>query len=90
MANKKTSKTKKVSKRKQIVLDASYAKKAAIIATLIISIIESLAFYKIAIKLTNGAYDTSKLTTVFSVGSVCLIGIIIVLLFILLISQEDE
>ena len=40
--------------------------------------------------MTNGNYAASKLTTVLTVGSVILIGIVIVLLFILLISQEDE
>ena len=82
--------TKKESKTKVIVLDSAYAKTAAIIGGIIISIVQGLAFYSIAQKMTNGHYAASKLTTVLSVGSVILIGIVIVLLFILLISQEDE
>ena len=77
-------------KRKQIILDYNYAITAAIIGTLIISIIQGLAFYNIAEKITNGNYAASKIVTVLTSGSVILIGIVIVILFILLISQKED
>lgn len=90
----KTSTTKKTTtrkpKRKQMILDYNYALSAAGIGALIISIIQGLAFYSIAEKITNGNYQASKLTTVLTSGSVILIGIVIVLLFILLISQKED
>ena len=94
MANKKTTTRKKTTEkkpvRKQMVLDYNYAMSAALIGGLIVSIIQGLAFFSIAKKITNGMYAASKLITVLTVGSVVLIGIIIVLLFILLISQEED
>ena len=90
---KKTTTRKKLvtkPKRKQMILDYNYAKSAAAIGSIIMAIVQGLAFYSIAVKITNGSYAASKLFTVLTVGAVTCIAIVIVLLFILLISQEDE
>ena len=82
MAKKKNKKEKV----KQIVLNRNYAIATSLIVGLVISYLGSRAFYKIITKLAPND-DASLTRTVFTVTPLLFIGMLIVLLFILLVSQ---
>ena len=82
--NKKAKKTKN-----QIILNKNLALITAFVVNLVISIFGANAFYKIITKIAPNSYDASFAKTMYTVAPLLFIGVSIVLLFILLISQTN-
>ena len=80
---------KKSKKVKTIVLNRNLAIITAIITNIVISIIGARSFYSILTKVAPTSYNASMNKTLLTVGPLIFIGISIVLLFILLVSQNN-
>lgn len=84
---KKKSKKKKVSK--QIVLHRNAAIITFCLVNAVVSIFGANAFYNVITKVAPSSYDASLEKTLLTVGPLIFIGVTIVLLFVLLISQTN-
>lgn len=84
---KKNKKSKKASK--QIILNKNLALITAFVVNLVVSIFGAQAFYNIITKIAPNSYNASLSKTMYTVAPLLFIGVSIVLLFILLISQTN-
>ena len=82
-------KKKNKKKTKQIILNRNMALVTAFVTTVVISIFGANAFYKIITKIAPNSYDASFSKTMLTVAPLLFIGVCIVLLFVLLISQTN-
>ncbi len=77
-------------KKNEIILYKQSMISSGIFFSLIISLIESYAFYIIINKVAPNDYDATLLETMLTITPIFFIGIIIVLLIVLLISQKGD
>ncbi len=80
---------KKNKKEKTIVLNRNLAVVTAIVTNIVVSILGARVFYTIITKIAPNNYDASMNKTLLTVSPLIFIGISVVLLFILLISQNN-
>ena len=77
-------------KKNEIIIYKKSMITSGLIFSLIISLIESYAFYIIISKVAPNDYDATLLENLITTTPIFFIGIIIVLLIVLLISQKGE
>ena len=77
-------------RKNEIVLYKQSMISSGIIFSLIISLIEAYAFYIIINKVAPNDYDATLLETMLTITPIFFIGILIVLLIVLLISQKGD
>lgn len=77
-------------KKNEIILYKQSMISSGIFFSLIISLIESYAFYIIINKVDPNDYDATLLETMLTITPIFFIGILIVLLIVLLISQKGD
>jgi len=90
--NRKGINMKKKNKKKKelIILNRNVAMITSIFVGIIVSIFGAKAFYNIITKVAPRNYDASFIKTMFTVAPLIFIGISIVLLSILLVSQTSN